>query len=202
VSFTTLSFTLFFATVFGLYWALSERRRQNLLLLIASYVFYMAWDYRFCVILLSSSVIDYCVGRGLEKFERRSQRRALLAISLVWNLGMLGFFKYANFFIENLRAMGQAIGWHVNLPLMRIILPIGISFYTFKTLTYTIDIYRRQMKATPHLIEYLAYVAFFPQLFAGPIDRAANLLPQFHTDRQFSYPEAVDGCRQILWGFF
>lgn len=202
MSFTTLSFTLFFATVFGLYWALGERRRQNLLLVVASYVFYMAWDYRFCVILLASSVIDYGVGLGLETFERRFQRRALLAISLVWNLGMLAFFKYANFFIENLQAMGQAIGWHVNLPLMRIILPIGISFYTFKTLTYTIDVYRRQVKATPHLIEYLAYVAFFPQLLAGPIDRAASLLPQFHTDRQFNHNEAVDGCRQILWGFF
>jgi D-alanyl-lipoteichoic acid acyltransferase DltB (MBOAT superfamily) len=201
VTFTTLTFTLFFAVVFALYWSVRQRRLQNALLLVASYVFYLSWDYRFCAILLASSLIDYGVGRGLEKFNRLSSRRALLGISLAWNIGMLCFFKYANFFLENFRALTQAIGWRVNPPLLKIILPIGVSFYTFKTLTYTIDVYRRQLKATPHVIEYLTYVAFFPQLLAGPIDRAANLLPQLSSERQFNYPVAVDGCRQILWGF-
>lgn len=201
MTFTTFTFTLFFVIVFALYWTLKRRRLQNVVLLVASYIFYSSWDFRFCVILLASSLIDYSVGRGLEKFARPSSRRALLGISLAWNIGVLCFFKYANFFLENFQAMAQAIGWRFNPPLLKIILPIGVSFYIFKTLTYTIDIYRRQLRATPHVIEYLAYVAFFPQLLAGPIDRAANLLPQFFSERQFEYQLAVDGCRQILWGF-
>lgn len=201
MTFTTLTFTLFFAIVFALYWSVRQRRLQNVLLLLASYIFYVSWDYRFCAILLASSLIDYGVGRGLEKLERQSSRRALLGISLGWNIGVLCFFKYANFFLENFHALTRAIGWQVSPPLLNIILPIGVSFYTFKTLTYTIDVYRRQLKPTPHVIDYLTYVAFFPQLLAGPIDRAANLLPQLSAERKFSYPVAVDACRQILWGF-
>jgi D-alanyl-lipoteichoic acid acyltransferase DltB (MBOAT superfamily) len=201
VTFTTLTFTLFFGIVFAFYWSVRRARFQNVVLLAASYIFYLSWDYRFCALLLASSLIDYGVGRWLEKFERPSVRRTLLGISLAWNIGVLCFFKYANFFLENLQALAHAIGWRVNAPLLKIILPIGVSFYTFKTLTYTIDVYRRQLKATPNVIEYLAYVAFFPQLLAGPIDRAANLLPQFFSERQFHYPVAVDGCRQILLGF-
>lgn len=201
MTFTTLTFALFLTLVFALYWIVRHRRAQNLVLLAASYVFYMSWDYRFCLLLLASSLIDYGVGRGLAKFERRAVRRSLLGISLGWNLGVLVFFKYSNFFLENFLAITNAIGWRVNTPLLKIILPVGVSFYTFKTLTYTIDVYRRQLKPTRSVIEYATYVAFFPQLLAGPIDRAANLLPQFSAERRFSYPLAADGCRQILWGF-
>jgi alginate O-acetyltransferase complex protein AlgI len=200
--FTTLYFTLFLAAVFSLYWALARRTPQNVLLLVASYAFYASWDYRFCVLILTSSLIDYAVGLGLDKAEGRNLRRALLALSLVSNLGLLCFFKYFNFFIDKLRLLSESAGWHASLPTLKILLPVGISFYTFKTLSYTIDVYRRQMKATPRVIEYLAFVSFFPQLLSGPIDRAANLLPQFLAHRRFSYAMAVDGCRQILLGFF
>lgn len=200
--FTTLTFTLFLALVFSLYWAVRERTAQNILLLVASYGFYASWDYRFCALILTSSLIDYAVGLGLDKAERPRLRRALLGISLACNLGLLGFFKYFNFFVENLQTFLNSVGWQASLPTLKILLPVGISFYTFKTLSYTIDVYRRQMKPTRHLIEYLAFVSFFPQLLAGPIDRAANLLPQFLAPRQFNYEMAVDGCRQILLGFF
>lgn len=200
--FTTLTFTLFLALVFSLYWAVRERTEQNFLLLVASYAFYASWDYRFCALLLTTSLIDYAVGLRLDKASRPRLRRALLGLSLICNLGLLGFFKYFNFFVENLQLFLSSVGWHASLPTLKILLPVGISFYTFKSLSYTIDVYRRQMKATPHLVEYLAFVSFFPQLLAGPIDRAINLLPQFLSPRQFNYPMAVDGCRQILLGFF
>lgn len=199
---TTLTFTLFFLAVFTLYWWLHKPAHQNGLLLVSSYVFYAAWDYRFCAILLASSLIDYSVARGLEKVDRRSSRRALLAVSLIWNLGVLCFFKYANFFLENFQQLTQLIGWRVSAPLLKVVLPVGVSFFTFKTLSYTIDIFRWQLKATPNVVAYMAYVAFFPQLLAGPIDRAANLLPQLLAKRAFNYEGAVDGCRQILWGLF
>jgi len=202
MGFTTLTFTLFFAVVFSLYWGIRKRTPQNILLLVASYIFYASWDSRFCLLILTNSLVDYSVGLGLERAERPLLRRLLLGISLVCNLGLLAFFKYSNFFIENLQALLQSIGWHASLPTLKIVLPLGISFYTFKTLSYTIEVYRRQMKATPRLIEYLTFVSFFPQLLAGPIDRAAHLLPQFLSPRQFNYPIAVDGCRQILLGFF
>ena len=202
MAFTRLTFALFFALVFSLYWGIRKRTPQNILLLIASYIFYASWDYRFCFLILTNSLVDYSVGLGLTKAKRPGLRRALLGISLVFNLGLLGFFKYSNFFVENLQTLLTSVGWRASLPMLKILLPVGISFYTFKTLSYTIDVYRRQMKATPYLIEYLAYVSFFPQLLAGPIDRAARLLPQFLAPRKFNYQVAVDGCRQILLGFF
>lgn len=202
MTFTTLTFTLFLALVFALYWTIKARTAQNVLLLVASYIFYAAWDYRFCAILLMSSLLDYFVGLRMGRTEGRKARRALLGISLAWNLGALCFFKYFNFFMENFRLAAESVGWRVSLPALRIILPVGISFYTFKSLSYTIDVYRRQIRPTTRALEYLAYVSFFPQLLAGPIDRAAHLLPQFLKQRRFDYARAVDGCRQILWGFF
>jgi len=200
--FTTLTFILFLAAVFGLYWTVRKRTPQNVLLLIASYAFYASWDYRFCALILTNSLIDYAVGLGLGQAERLRVRRALLAVSLGCNLGLLVFFKYFNFLVDNLQIFLNSVGWHASLPTLKILLPVGISFYTFKTLSYTIDVYRRQMKPTPYLIEYLAFVSFFPQLLAGPIDRAAHLLPQFLVPRQFNYGLIVAGCRQILLGFF
>jgi D-alanyl-lipoteichoic acid acyltransferase DltB (MBOAT superfamily) len=125
-----------------------------------------------------------------------------MGVSLVWNLGTLGFFKYSNFFIDSVRVAAEKIGWSISLPVLKIILPVGISFFTFKTLSYTLDIYRKQLKPTRELLAYMTYVSFFPQLLSGPIDRASSLLPQLLGDRHFNYEEAVDGCRQIVVGLF
>jgi D-alanyl-lipoteichoic acid acyltransferase DltB (MBOAT superfamily) len=202
VTFTTLTYILFLTLVFALYWSSKRRTAQNVLLLITSYLFYASWDYRFCALLLATSLIDYFVGRALGDSDSQGKRRVLLFISLGWNLGLLAFFKYSNFFIESFRDFSGRLGWHVSPPLLKIILPVGISFFTFKSLSYTLDIYRRQLKPKSGVVEYLAFVAFFPQLLAGPIDRASTLLPQFFAERKFNYEQAVDGCRQILWGFF
>jgi alginate O-acetyltransferase complex protein AlgI len=202
MSFTTLTFVLFLSLVFPLYWALRVRALQNMLLLAASYAFYGWWDYRFCLLLLLTSVVDYGVALAMESTGSTRWRRCLLALSLAANLGTLGFFKYYNFFVDNLCIVCQQMGWHVDTRTLDVVLPVGISFYTFQTMSYTLDVYLRKMRATPRLVDFLAYVAFFPQLVAGPIERAIDLLPQFLEDRRFDYAEAADGCRQILWGFF
>ncbi len=202
MQFTTLTFVLYLGLVFSVYWLLPQRRIQNLALLLASYVFYGWWDFRFASLLLISSLVDFGVGWGLEKTESPIRRRLLLALSLACNLGMLAFFKYFGFFVDNLRAMGSAIGWEFDRVTLEIVLPVGISFYTFQTMSYTIDVYRRKIPAARSLLDYLAFVSFFPQLVAGPIERAERLLPQFQRPRCFSYAPAVEGCRQILWGFF
>ena len=202
MTFTTLTFLFFLAIVFALYWSFPNRRAQNALLVIASYVFYGWWDWRFCGLMLGASLLDYAIGLGLDRSDKPRRRKILLAIGLCGNLAMLGFFKYFNFFAENFQAMAHSIGWHVSPPVLRVLLPVGISFYTFQTMSYSIDIYRRKMPATKQIVEYLAYVSFFPQLVAGPIERATNLLPQFFKSRVFDYDRAVDGCRQALWGFF
>ena len=202
MTFTTLTYILFLVLVFTVYWAVQRRSAQNVLLLVISYLFYASWDYRFCLVLFATSLIDFFVGQSLSEAATQGKRRLLLTMSLAWNLGVLGFFKYSNFFIESFHQFSERLGWNVNLPLLRIVLPIGISFYTFKSLSYTLDIYRRQLKPTKKIVEYFAFVSFFPQLLAGPIDRASTLLPQFFDERKFKYEQAVDGCRQILWGFF
>jgi alginate O-acetyltransferase complex protein AlgI len=201
MTFTTLTFLIFLVIVFALYWGLRNRIAQNLLLVIASYCFYAWWDWRFCWLMLASSLLDYFAGLALDKSERQKRRRVILAIAMVGNLGMLGYFKYFNFFAENLSASAAALGWRLDMPTLRIVLPVGISFYTFQTMSYSIDIYRREARATRNLIDYLAYVSFFPQLVAGPIERGRNLLPQFAHARQFDYAKATDGLRQMLWGF-
>jgi len=202
MAFTTPTYLLFLALTFALYWASKKRTAQNLLLVVASYVFYATWDSRFGLLLLGTSLLDYSVGISLARTEGARARRALLMLSLCGNLGALALFKYFNFFAENFHLLTQAIGWRTDPLLLKIMLPVGISFYTLKSLGYTIDVYKRRTKATTDLIAYLAYVAFFPQLLAGPIDRAGNLLRQLLEERRFVYPLAVDGCRQILWGLF
>jgi len=200
--FTTPTFLLFFSICFTLYWLAKGRGPQNALLVVASYFFYATWDSRFGLLLLATSLIDYCVGLGLARAGSIKLRRALLALSVCSGIGALALFKYFNFFAENFRQFAGLVGWHVDPVLLNLILPVGISFYTFKSLSYTIDVYRRHIEPTPNLIAYLAYVAFFPQLLAGPIDRASNLLRQLLAERRFNYPMAVVGCRQILWGLF
>ncbi len=202
MTFTTLTFIVFLVFTFIVYWAIPKRFLQNVFLTIVSYIFYGWWDYHFCIYLFASSCVDYCVGLALGRTENPKARRLLLLVSILFNLSLLGFFKYANFFAHNFsKAMG-AIGWHVDDFTLNVILPVGISFYTFQALTYTIDVYRRDMPPTKNLINHLCYLSFFPQLVAGPIERATHLVPQMLHERKFDYHLAADGCRQILWGFF
>src|SRR5258706_1708435 len=160
MTFTTLSFLMFLALVFALYWTVRERKAQNLLLVLASYLLYGWWDWRFCGLMLVSSLLDYFVGLGLDRVEAQGRRKLILAVGLAGNLAMLGFFKYFNFFAENFSALASTLGWQVHPVTLKVLLPVGISFYTFQTMSYSIDIYRREMRATTQLIEYLAYVSF------------------------------------------
>ena len=201
--FNSLQFAIFLPIVFAIYWLIprSRLRAQNLFLIAASYLFYGWWDYRFLSLILISSIIDYTVGRRLFNTADQRQRKSLLLISLISNLGILGFFKYFNFFADSTVRLFNAIGWTADALTLNVILPVGISFYTFQTLSYTIDIYRKKIPATDDAIAFFAFVSFFPQLVAGPIERASNLLPQFHRQRKFDLNQARDGMRQILWGF-
>jgi D-alanyl-lipoteichoic acid acyltransferase DltB (MBOAT superfamily) len=202
MTFTTLTFLIFLAVFFPLYWGLRNRTAQNVLIVVASYIFYGWWDWRFCGLMLAASLLDYGVGLGLNRVEAPGRRKALLAFGLCGNLGMLGYFKYFNFFAENFRTLMGTFGWEVHPATLQVVLPVGISFYTFQTMSYSIDVYRGRLRATTRIIEYLAYVSFFPQLVAGPIERATNLLPQFFQERVFNHDQTVAGCRQMLWGFF
>jgi len=202
MSFTTLTFLIFLVTVFALYWGVGTRRAQNLLLVIAGYIFYGWWDWRFCLLMFAASFLDFFVGLGLNKVDDPRGRKLLLICGLTGNLGMLGFFKYFNFFAENFQALATTLGWHVDPITLKVVLPVGISFYTFQTMSYSIDIYRRKMRGTTQLLDYLAFVSFFPQLVAGPIERATHLLPQFFKERVFSDEQARSGCKQALWGLF
>ena len=202
--FNSIDFALFLPVVFVLYWFVANRNLavQNGLVVLASYVFYGWWDWRFLSLILFSTVVDYTIGRRLEKEERPIGRKLLLWASIVVNLGFLGFFKYYNFFLENFVDAFSFFGRTISANSLNIILPVGISFYTFQTLSYTIDVYRRKLPPTNDLLAFAAFVSFFPQLVAGPIERATNLLPQFYRERRFQYLPAVDGLRQILWGLF
>ncbi|MEL7424985.1 MAG: MBOAT family O-acyltransferase [Bacteroidota bacterium] len=195
---------LFLPLVFIGYWLLAKSRLvyQNLLLLLASYVFYGWWDYRFLALIVASTVIDYAVGLRLAQAKEKRVRKRWLWVSVAFNLGLLGFFKYYNFFVESCIDAFASIGYQLDSWTISVILPVGISFYTFQTMSYSLDIYKGQLEPTHDFIGFAAFVAFFPQLVAGPIERASNLLPQILKKRQFKYPQAVQGCRQILWGFF
>jgi D-alanyl-lipoteichoic acid acyltransferase DltB (MBOAT superfamily) len=171
-------------------------------LVLASYVFYGWWDWRFLSLIIFSSCVDYLVGIGLSKTDEHKKRKVLLLASISVNLGLLAFFKYFNFFAENFANAFTLFGQHIEPTHLNIILPVGISFYTFQTLSYSIDVYKRKLEPTKDVISFLAFVSFFPQLVAGPIERATNLLPQFFKKRSFNYDHAVDGMRQILWGLF
>ncbi|MFZ1730381.1 MAG: MBOAT family O-acyltransferase [Bacteroidota bacterium] len=202
--FNSIEFSVFLPLVFAIYWLIGSRRigTQNFFLLIASYVFYGWWDWRFLSLILFSSMIDFLVGVGLSYTDRSWNRRGLLMLSIVVNLGLLGFFKYFNFFAESFSEAFTLFGGHIDPARLAIILPVGISFYTFQTLSYSIDVYRRKLDASYDIIAFFSFVSFFPQLVAGPIERASNLLPQFMRERKFDYTKAVDGTRQILWGLF
>jgi D-alanyl-lipoteichoic acid acyltransferase DltB (MBOAT superfamily) len=202
--FNSIDFAIFLPIVFLLYWFVTNKslRLQNLLVVVASYVFYGWWDWRFLSLILFSSLVDYLVGLTLLKQNNRLKRRLLLLTSILVNLGFLGFFKYYNFFLDNLVTAFTFFGNPIPASGLNIILPVGISFYTFQTLSYSIDVYKRKLEPTKDIIAYMAFVSFFPQLVAGPIERATNLLPQFYTKRIFDYQKSLDGIRQILWGLF
>ncbi|MBU1036481.1 MBOAT family protein [Patescibacteria group bacterium] len=200
--FNSLEFIIFLVIVFFIYWKL-KRKQQNFFLVLVSYVFYGWWDWRFLSLIIISSLVDFIVGRKIYQTEKKSSRKSFLFLSIFINLGLLGFFKYFNFFVASFQSLLASLGVpEISMTTLNIILPVGISFYTFQTMSYTIDIYRRKIEPTNDLLQFFAFVSFFPQLVAGPIERAANLLVQFGEKRIFKLNEAFDGCRQILWGFF
>lgn len=202
--FNSFDFAVFLPIVFFLYWFVTNKnlKLQNLLIVFASYLFYGWWDYRFLSLIVFSSLVDFFIGKALGRTEGQYKRKVLLWCSISVNLGFLVFFKYYNFFLDNFKSAFSFFGHEFDGYTLNIILPVGISFYTFQTLSYTIDVYRKQLEPTKNIIAFLAFVSFFPQLVAGPIERASNLLPQFYTNRKFSYKNAVNGTRQILWGLF
>jgi D-alanyl-lipoteichoic acid acyltransferase DltB (MBOAT superfamily) len=202
--FNSIDYAIFLPIVFILYWFVTNNnlKLQNFLIVAASYLFYGWWDWRFLSLILFSTIVDYTVGRKLRIEKNQTKRKILLWTSILVNLGFLGFFKYYNFFLDNFITAFSFFGTEIKANSLNIILPVGISFYTFQTLSYTIDIYKRKLEPTKDFIAFSAFVSFFPQLVAGPIERATHLLPQFYKKRTFEYSKAVDGMRQILWGLF
>lgn len=202
--FNSLDFAIFLPIVFTFYWLINKRslKLQNALVLAASYLFYGWWDWRFLSLIIFSTIVDFYVAKHIHKSDINNRRSLLLLISIFVNLGFLGVFKYYNFFVHNFIEAFSLFGLHFNQSSLNIVLPVGISFYTFQTMSYTIDVYKRKMEPTNDFIAFSAYVAFFPQLVAGPIERAKNLIPQFLEKRNFDYKNSVDGLRQILWGLF
>ena len=202
--FNSSSFAIFLPIVFTIYWFFTNKslKIQNLLLLVASFYFYSCWDWRFVFLLLFSILLDYFSGIKMENSKNDNERKFWLWLSIGINLGFLGFFKYYNFFADNFAELLKGLGFQVNIWTLKIILPVGISFYTFHGLSYVIDIYFKRIKAERNFVDYAVFVSFFPLLVAGPIERATHLLPQIKVKREFSYEKAVNGLRQILWGLF
>lgn len=202
--FNSPEFLLFLPIVFGLYWFVANKnlKAQNALILSASYFFYGWWDWRFLGLIALSTLVDYTVGLQINKHRIERNRKQWLWVSVLVNLGLLGYFKYTNFFIKSWIDAWNSLGIEMQTTTLQIILPVGISFYTFQTLSYTIDIYRGQLQPTRSLLNFATFVSFFPQLVAGPIERAAKLLPQIESKRVFKYEEGVTGLRLILWGLF
>lgn len=203
VLFNSYTFWIFFLLVFALY-SLSRRnfRLQNAVLLVASYAFYGAWDWRFLSLLLLSTVIDFSLARAIEATENARRRKTLLLASMCTSLGILGFFKYFGFFTESFAELMNAFGVQSSLPVLTILLPVGISFYTFQTMSYTIDVYRRELPATKKFFDFALFVSFFPQLVAGPIERASKLLPQVLHPRPQNRSNFAEGLHLVLLGLF
>lgn len=202
--FNSIDFAFFLPIVFICYWTIIRYlpKFQNFFLLTASYVFYGWWDWRFLTLIALSSLTDFFISIFIARESNQFTRKVLLGLSLASNLGLLVYFKYFNFFVDSFAEVFSFLGNEIEAHRLSIVLPVGISFYTFQTLSYTLDTYRNRLTPTKDIIQFFAFVSFFPQLVAGPIERAVNLLPQFNQSRKFSYSKAVDGCRQILWGFF
>jgi alginate O-acetyltransferase complex protein AlgI len=199
--FNSWIFLPFFILVFVVYWALPTRW-QNRWMILMGYIFYGAWDWRFLGLLLGTTIIDYCVGIALDRTSLQVKRKQILTISLCANLGALGFFKYFNFFASSMMALMHAFGIRADAHLIHIILPVGISFYTFQSMSYTIDVYRRKIPASRRFEDFVLYVSFFPQLVAGPIERGGMLLPQIEAPRTFRAEQFGEGLWLTLLGLF
>ncbi|MDO5343023.1 MAG: MBOAT family protein, partial [Bacteroidia bacterium] len=199
--FQSIEFLIFLPIVFLLYWFVFRKLKlQNALVLVASYVFYGWWDWRFLILIAITSGFSYWSGLLIKSNEGKPRvQKWICAGNIVLNLLILFAFKYLNFFSESLVALFALFGIHLDWVTLKIILPVGISFYTFQALSYTIDVYRKKIEPTRDAVAFFAFISFFPQLVAGPIERATNLLPQFLKPRKFDYAAAVDGCRQMLW---
>jgi D-alanyl-lipoteichoic acid acyltransferase DltB (MBOAT superfamily) len=202
--FNSIDFAIFLPIVFILYWLVFNHnlKLQNLLIVVSSYLFYGWWDWRYLAFILFSSLVDYCVGLALMKEENLSKRKILLSISITMNLGLLAYFKYFNFFLDSFITAFSFFGFQFQTSSLNIILPVGISFYTFQTMSYGIDVYRKKLEPTTNFIDFSAFVSFFPQLVAGPIERATHLLPQFYKKRQFNYALFSSGVKLMIVGFF
>ena len=200
--FNSVHFALFFPIIFLTYWFIVNKnlKSQNILLLFSSYFFYACWDWRFLFVLVFSTFLDYFSGLKMSNSLNQRHKKFWLILSISVNLGILGVFKYYNFFANSFAESISHLGFNVSPLTLNIVLPIGISFYTFHGISYLIDIYRDKIKAEKNIVEYAVFVSFFPLLVAGPIERATNLLPQLKVKREFDYTKAVDGLRQILWG--
>jgi D-alanyl-lipoteichoic acid acyltransferase DltB (MBOAT superfamily) len=207
--FNSITFAIFLSIVFLLYWFVFQRnlKIQNFFIVVASYVFYGWWDWRFLLLIAFTSFCSWGCGLLIKYTDNHRNKqlfsRKFISVSnIVLNLGILGIFKYYNFFVESFISAFASIGINLQLHTLKIILPVGISFYTFQALSYSIDVYKRKIEPTKDIVAFFAYIGFFPLLVAGPIERATNLLPQFYKKRTFDYKKAVDGVRQILWGLF
>jgi alginate O-acetyltransferase complex protein AlgI len=202
--FNSIHFAIFFPVVFILYWCISNKylKLQNILLLVSSYFFYACWDYRFLFLLIFSTLLDYYTGIKMHEAQSQKKKKFWFWLSISVNLGFLAVFKYYNFFAQSFADSLLQLGIHVNIHTISVILPVGISFYTFHGLSYVIDIYKDRIKPVKDFIEYSVFVSFFPLLVAGPIERATHLLPQIQRKREFNYTKMADGLRQILWGLF
>ena len=200
--FNSFTFVIFFLIVYLLYRNL-KLTGQNILLLVASYIFYMSWDWRFISLIIISTVVDYFCGISIHKHKNKTRKKLFLTASVTTNLGILGFFKYFNFFTDNFAALTSVLfGWSPDELTLNIVLPVGISFYTFQTMSYTIDIYRKNLEPEKNFLRFALFVSFFPQLVAGPIELAKNLLPQIQNTRNITSELLSKGAWMILWGFF
>ena len=203
--FNSIEFLLFFPTIFILYWFVFNKnlKYQNSLILASSYVFYGWWDHRFLSLIFLSTIVDYVIGLSISNQSSKKKQKSLLWGSVLFNLSVLGFFKYYNFFVDSWVELFSSLGYEIkSIWTLNIILPVGISFYTFQTMSYTIDVYRKKLEPTKDFISFASFVSFFPQLVAGPIERATNLLPQILKKREFQHDQVIQGLKLILWGLF
>ncbi|KAF2335612.1 MBOAT family O-acyltransferase [Flavobacterium daemonense] len=202
--FNSINFAIFLPLVFILYWFVFNKslKAQNILLLLSSYFFYACWDWRFLFLLIFSTMLDFFSGIKIAESNNQTTRKFWFWLSISINLGFLGIFKYYNFFVESFAEGVSEFGFHINPLTLDVLLPVGISFYTFHGLSYVIDIYKERISAEKNIVDYSVFVSFFPLLVAGPIERATHLLPQIQKKRVFDYALAADGLRQILWGLF
>jgi D-alanyl-lipoteichoic acid acyltransferase DltB (MBOAT superfamily) len=199
--FNSIQFVEFFLVVYALYRVLPHRA-QNVMLLVASYYFYAAWDWRFLGLLVGSTIVDFFMARVIDASTSAARRRLALIVSLTFNLGMLGFFKYFNFFADSASAVARHLGWHLDTVTIHVLLPIGISFYTFMTISYVIDVYRREITPAKRFLDFALFVAYFPHLVAGPILRASKLLPQIERPRRVTRDQIIEGLWLVAWGAF